>query len=99
MSDKDSEEMVVEFTPLEKIEELYNELLEWYGEADSKELRVAAKLLLVALEKFAIHGGNQWHDLVSEYIDILRKDPEKFQRIIESNRGELKEKTSTTRYH
>ncbi len=99
MSDKDSQDMIVEFTPLEKIEELYGELLDWYGDADSKELRIAAKFLLVALEKFSIHGGTNWNELVMEYINILRKDPEKFQKIIESNRGELKEKTSNTRYH
>lgn len=99
MSKKNSQDMIVEFTPLEKIEALYTELLGWYGEADSKELRVAAKLLLVALEKFSIHGGNNWHELVTEYIDILRKDPKKFQKIIEANRGELKEKKSNTHYH
>lgn len=99
MSKKDSQDMIVEFTPLEKIEALYEELLDWYGEADSKQLRVAAKFLLLALEKFSIHGGNNWHELVTEYIDILRKDPEKFQKIIEANRGELKEKKSNTRYH
>ncbi|GLQ00201.1 hypothetical protein GCM10007891_20540 [Methylophaga thalassica] len=99
MSKKDSQDMIVEFTPLEKIEALYEELLDWYGEADSKQLRVAAKFLLLALEKFSIHGGNNWHELVTEYIDILHKDPEKFQKIIEANRGELKEKKSNTRYH
>ena len=54
MSKKENQDMVVDFTPLEKIEALYSELTDWYGEADKKELRVAAKLLMVSLEKFSI---------------------------------------------
>lgn len=95
MSTQSTDKMTVEFTPLEKVEALYHELLNWYGEADKKELRVAAKLLIVALEKFEAHAGPEWYSLVSEYTDILRNDPEKFQKIIESNRGELKGKPST----
>lgn len=84
----------VEFTPLEKIEAVYNELSEWYGEAEKKELRIAAKLLIVSLEKFEKYGGPGWDHLVLEYVNILKTNPEKFQKIIESNRGELKEKKS-----
>lgn len=83
---------VVELTPLEKVEALYDELNKWYGEADKKELRIAAKLLIVALDKFAKHGGVGWRSLVTEYVDILQKDPEKFEKIMLSNRGELREK-------
>ena len=54
MNKDKSEKMIAELTPLEKVESLYSELTEWYGEADKKELRVAAKLLLVALDKFAL---------------------------------------------
>lgn len=99
MKSKTSSDMTVDFTPLEKIEVLYKELTSWYGDADKKELRVAAKLLIVALEKFSIHAGADWHSLVMEYVDILKNDPEKFERILESNRGELKEKKATDRYH
>lgn len=91
--------MIVEFTPLEKVESLNKELVDWYGEADKKELRVAAKFLMVALEKISIHGGHAWHDLVAEYVDILKNDPEKFQKILESNRGELKSKSATDSVH
>ncbi|AFI84281.1 hypothetical protein [Methylophaga nitratireducenticrescens] len=99
MSNKEQQDMVVEFTPLEKIEALYSELTDWYGEADKKELRVAAKLLMVSLEKFSLYGGSDWHDLVNEYVDILKNDPEQFQKILRSNRGELKDKKSTGNYH
>ena len=99
MSKKENQDMVVDFTPLEKIEALYSELTDWYGEADKKELRVAAKLLMVSLEKFSIYGGAGWHSLVNEYVDILKNDPEQFQKILRSNRGELKDKKSTGNYH
>lgn len=99
MTSKESEHSPVEFTPLEKIEALYKELTVWYGEADKKEIRVAAKLLIVALDKFATHAGAEWQQLVQEYVDILKNDPDKFQRILESNRGELKGRQSTDRYH
>ncbi len=44
-------------TPLEKVEAFYVELLEYYGDGDEREIRAAAKLLLVALAKFKEHGG------------------------------------------
>ena len=99
MSQKKPEKTIVELTPLEKIESLYSELVGWYGEADKKEQRVAAKLLIVSLEKFSIYEGNGWDDLVMEYVAILKNDPERFQKIIESNRGGLKGKKSTTLVH
>ena len=89
----------VEFTPLEKIEQLYTELVHWYGHADEKELRVAAKLLLVSLDKFSLYGGANWPQLVSEYVDILQHNPDKFERILEANRGELKDKNPNSLPH
>lgn len=91
--------MIVEFTPLEKVEALFSELTQWYGDADKKELRVAAKLLLVALDQFAKHGGEQWDDLVLEYFETLKNDPEKFQKMLASNRGELRDKDSSGLMH
>jgi len=99
MSQQDVNDMIVELTPLEKVESLHHELTTWYGDADKKELRSAAKLLIVALDQFAKHGGHNWDNLVTEYVDILRKDPEKFQKIIESNRGELRGKNPTDALH
>ncbi|HDY84657.1 hypothetical protein LCGC14_1347380 [marine sediment metagenome] len=92
MSQNKTDRLTDELTPLEKIESLYHELLAWYGDADKKEQRVAAKLLMVALDKFSVHAGNSWDDLVMEYMTILKNDPEQFERIIESNRGEQKGK-------
>jgi hypothetical protein len=89
----------VELTPLEKVESLYAELLEWYGEADKKEQRAAAKLLMVALDKFASYEGDSWNELVLEYIAILKNDPEKFQKMLMANRGELKDKPDSNQFH
>lgn len=99
MSKKTDQDMVVDFTPLEKIEALYTDLTTWYGDAEQKELRVAAKLLMVSLEKFSLYGGADWHNLVAEYMDILKNDPEQFQKILQSNRGELRDKNTTGGYH
>ncbi|MBF6058079.1 MULTISPECIES: hypothetical protein [Thiomicrorhabdus] len=94
MFEKNSNDYIAEFTPLEKAEALFDELVKWYGDAEKKEIRAAAKLLIVSLEKFSVYGGHQWSSLVMEYVNTLKYDPEKFQKIIESNRGELKNKTT-----
>jgi hypothetical protein len=60
-------------TPLEKAEALYEELAAHYGEGEDREIRAAAKLLLVALAE--------------EYLDLLKHDPDKFGRILHGNRG------------
>lgn len=86
-------------TPLERVEFLYAELLNWYGDAEEKELRAAAKLLIVALDKFATYGGHGWQHLALEYFEILKQDPERFQKIIDSNRGELRDKKPTDPLH
>ena len=99
MSHKKNKEMIVELTPLEKVESLYSEIVSWYGEAEKKEQRAAANLLLVSLDKLATFEGENWHQLVIEYVDILKNDPDRFQRILLSNRGELKTKKSSDRLH
>ena len=99
MGKKEPEEMLAKLTPLEKIESLYAEIVEWYGEADKKEQRAAAKLLMVGLDKFAIYEGDDWYQLVMEYIDILKNDPDRFQKILQSNRGESKTKQSPDKLH
>lgn len=73
--------------PVERVEALYTELVQHYGEGEQRELRAAAKILLVALAKFQEHGGPHWAPLLDEYIDILKRDPERFQRMLESNRA------------
>ena len=77
-------------TPLEKTEALYRELVAGYGEGKDAELRAAAKLLMVALLKLKEHGGPGWQGLVDEYLIMLRNDPERFQRILDANRGKEK---------
>ncbi|ESQ13909.1 MAG: hypothetical protein N838_13540 [Thiohalocapsa sp. PB-PSB1] len=72
---------------MEQVEQLYENLILHYGDGDRRELRAAAKLLLVALVKFREHGGCNWSSLLDEYIDALKNDPVKFERILESNRA------------
>jgi hypothetical protein len=73
-------------TPLEQVEALYESLVEHYGDGEERELRSAAKLLLVALDRVRKHGGGNWREVVMEYVDIATYDPDKFERIIEQNR-------------
>jgi len=75
-------------TPLEKVEACYDELVAHYGEGEDREIRAAAKLLLVALAKFREHGGGRGNALIDEYLYLFKSDPEKFERILASNRGE-----------
>jgi hypothetical protein len=77
-------------TPLEKVEALYGELVDWYGEGADRETRAASKLLMVALVKLKEHGGFGWQGLVEEHLIMLRNDPERYARMLEANRGEEK---------
>jgi len=75
-------------TPLEQIESLCEELVAHYGSGEDRELRVAAKTLLVALDQFRRHGGYRWSSLVREYLSIAENDPDKWEHILRANRGE-----------
>jgi hypothetical protein len=75
-------------TPMVRIESLFDELVNHYGDGDDRELRVAAKMLMVALDRFCQYGGREWSSLVREYINIAANDSEKFERILHANRGE-----------
>ena len=77
-------------TPIEKVEALYRDLAAWYGEGQDCEIRAAAKLLLIALLKLKEHGGFGWQGLVEDYVLMLKNDPERFQRVLEANRGDSK---------
>lgn len=77
-------------TPLEKAEALYLELVAGYGGGSDRELRAASKLLMVALIRLKEHGGPGWRELVDDYVTILKNDPERYQRMLESNRGKDK---------
>ena len=79
-------------TPLEKVEALYDELVDWYGEGTDREIRAASKLLMVALPKLKQHGGPAWQGLVEDYLLMLKNDPERYRRMLEANRGERQER-------
>lgn len=80
----------VAMTPLEKVDALYRDLVDGYGEGADREVRAAAKLLMVALLKLKAHGGFGWQGLVEDYVLMLKNDPERYERILEANRGEQK---------
>ncbi|WPL15775.1 hypothetical protein Thiowin_00692 [Thiorhodovibrio winogradskyi] len=75
-------------SPLERVEALYLELVAHYGDGDQRELRAAAKLLLVALARFRTHGGPDWARLLDEYVVLAKTDPARFERLLSSNRSE-----------
>lgn len=77
-------------TPLEKVEALYEELVDWYEEGSDREMRAASKLLMIGLLKLKAHGGFGWQGLVEDYVLMLKQDPERYARILEANRGECK---------
>ncbi|WP_295542414.1 hypothetical protein [uncultured Thiohalocapsa sp.] len=72
-------------TPTERVEQLFEALTAHYGAGDDRELRAAAKLLLVALDKIRSHGGHNWSGLLDEYVHIVKHDPERFARMLQSN--------------
>lgn len=73
--------------PMARIEALFEELVEHYGEGDDKELRVAAKMLMVALDRFRQHGGYGWPGLVREYLSIAIDDADRFDLMLNANRS------------
>lgn len=75
-------------SPLDRVEDLCDRLVEDYGGGDERELRAAAKLLLVALDRFRRFGGDDWERLLEEYVDLAKRDPERFHRVLDSQRGE-----------
>jgi hypothetical protein len=74
-------------TPLEKTEAFFDELVTHYGEGEDREIRAASKLMLVALAKFKEHGNPRGIELADEYLNLIKYDPEKFERIMQSNRS------------
>ena len=74
-------------SPLERVELCHAELVVHYADGDDAELRAAAKLLLIAIDKFRRHGGQQWDKSVEEYLVMARDHPEKLDTILASNRS------------
>lgn len=83
---EENESNIDETNPLQKVDRLYEELVAHYDEAEDRNLRAAAKLLLVALEKFRQHAGPDWIDLVNEYLALVQKDPQKARRVMRCHR-------------
>lgn len=88
-----------ERTPMEQIESLFDELVKRYGEGEDRELRVAAKMLMIVLDRFRQHGGSGWPNLLREYTHIAVNDPEQFERILRSNRSDKTEGTYDRFHH
>ena len=78
-------------TPLDQVEALFNDLVCGYGGATDAPVRAATKLLMVALHNLHQHAGADWHGIVQEYLDILRQDPEKFEKFLDVNRSDFDE--------
>ena len=78
-------------TPLDKVEALFRDLVVSYGEAEDAEIRAASKLLMVALYRLRECTEAQWHGTAMEYMEILRDDPARFERFLQSNRSDYEE--------
>lgn len=74
-------------TPLEKVEALFEELADHYGEAEDREVRAATKLLIVAITRLKAREPDRWIALVEEYLALAKDDPARFERIIRANRS------------
>jgi hypothetical protein len=74
-------------TPLEKVEALFDELVDHYGGAADREVRAAAKLLIVAISRLQASDPNRWVALVEEYLALAKDDPDRFERIVRANRS------------
>lgn len=69
-------------SPTERVDALFHDLCLHYEGGEDKEVRAAAKLLLVALARLREHGGNHWDQTLDAYVRMAKKDPEKLDRIL-----------------
>ena len=76
-----------ENSPISQVDQLFQQLVLHYEEGEDRELRAAAKLLLVALDKFRRHGGKDWEQLLDQYVEMAKQRPEKLERILKSQRA------------
>lgn len=75
-------------SPTERVDALFLDLCRHYEGGDDKEVRAAAKLLLVALARLREHGGVNWDVTLDAYVKIAKKQPEKLASILQQgNRG------------
>ncbi len=80
---------------MDKVEVLYHDLVHGYGEARDGEVRAASKLLMVALYNLREHGGDQWSEIVEEYLEILKNDASRFEQFMQSNRSHFDDDVMT----
>ena len=78
-------------TPLDKVELLYQHLVQSYDGAKDAEVRAASKLLMVALHSLKENESENWYGVVKEYIDILQDEPTRFEQFMNCNRSDFKE--------
>ena len=72
-------------SPLEEVETTWLRLVAHYAGGEHREVRAAAKLLIVALAKFREHGGADWPAQVDEYVALARDNPDKLERILQGH--------------
>lgn len=86
MTIQEDDTTVEGLNPLQRVDQLYEELVAHYGDAEDRNIRAAAKLLLVALEKFQLHAGPDWVKLVNEYLCLVADNPQKARRVMNCQR-------------
>ena len=74
-------------SPIERVEQLYLDLVAHYAGGEQREARAAAKLLIIALARLAEHRPDDWEKLVDEYVEIVRDQPGELERILDGGRS------------
>lgn len=70
-------------SPTERVDALFLDLCKHYEGGEDKEVRAAAKLLLVALARLREHGGVHWDVTLDAYVKIAKKRPDKLASILQ----------------
>ncbi|ASJ70966.1 hypothetical protein [Granulosicoccus antarcticus] len=70
-------------SPTERADALYLDLCKHYEGGSDKEVRAAAKLLLVALARLREHGGAHWDVTLDAYVKIAKSRPDKLAAILQ----------------
>ena len=74
-------------SPIERVEQLYLDLVAHYAGGERREARAAVKLLTVALARLAEHCPDEWEKLVDDYVEIVRDRPGELERILDGGRS------------
>lgn len=76
-----------QLSPTERVDALYLDLCKHYEGGEDKEVRAAAKLLLVALARLREHGGSHWDVTLDAYVKIAKSHPDKLAGILQQGNG------------